>query len=107
MKILVTGGYGFIGSHLVERLAKEKHDITIIDDFSTGNISNLNSNATLFKMGVEEAKLEKIFLDFKFDVVVHLAFKLLPKEDDKEFGRIYHIKFMEIRTNFLSLKVVP
>ena len=90
MKILVTGGYGFIGSHLVERLAKEKHDITIIDDFSTGNISNLNSNATLFKMGVEEAKLEKIFLDFKFDVVVHLAFKLLPKEDDKEFGRIYH-----------------
>ncbi len=90
MKILVTGGYGFIGSHLVERLAKEKHDITIIDDFSTGNISNLNSNATLFKMGVEEAKLEKIFLDFKFDVVVHLAFKLLPKEDEKEFGQIYH-----------------
>lgn len=90
MKILVTGGYGFIGSHLAERLIKEKHDITIIDDFSTGNASNLNGNITLFKMGVEDAKCEKIFADFKFDVVVHLAFKALPKVGGKKYGEIYH-----------------
>jgi len=90
MKILVTGGYGFIGSHLVERLIKEKHDITIIDDLSTGNASNLNGNITLFKMGVEDTKCEKIFADYKFEVVVHLAFKVLPKENAKEYGEIYH-----------------
>lgn len=90
MKILVTGGYGFIGSHLAERLIKEKHDVIIIDDFSTGSASNLNANITLFKMGVEDSKCEKIFADFKFDVVIHLAFKALPKAGGKEYGKIYH-----------------
>lgn len=88
MKILVTGGFGFIGSHLVERLIKEGHDVTVIDDFSTGDASNLKCNVTLFKMGVEDEKCEKIFADFKFDVVVHLAFKALPKLGGKEYGEV-------------------
>src|SRR5438034_10048461 len=41
MRFLVTGGAGFIGSHLVERLLGEKHDVTILDDFSTGRRENL------------------------------------------------------------------
>lgn len=90
MKILVTGGYGFIGSHLVERLAKERHDITIIDDLSTGEEIDLKGKITFFKIGVEDTKCEKIFEDFKFDVVVHLAFKELPKEDNNENVNIYH-----------------
>ncbi|MGB5822958.1 MAG: NAD-dependent epimerase/dehydratase family protein [Proteocatella sp.] len=105
MKILVTGGYGFIGSHLVERLIKEKHDVVIIDDFSTGNASNLNGNITLFKMGAEDAKCEKIFEDFKFDVVVHLAFKALPKVGGKEYGEIYHSNTVGLcNILFFSLK---
>nr|WP_300003427.1 NAD(P)-dependent oxidoreductase [Tissierella sp.] len=90
MKILVTGGYGFIGSHLVERLIKEKHDITIIDDLSTPTQLNFTDNVTFFKIGIQDAKCEKIFADFKFDIVVHLAFKSLPKEGEKEYGSIYH-----------------
>lgn len=43
MRILVTGGAGFIGSHLCERLVAEGHDVTAIDNFSTGNASNLIS----------------------------------------------------------------
>ena len=41
MKILVTGGAGFIGSHLCERLVSEGHNVTAIDNFSTGHVSNL------------------------------------------------------------------
>ena len=41
MNILITGGAGFIGSHLVEELLKKKHNIRVIDNLSTGSIQNL------------------------------------------------------------------
>jgi UDP-glucose 4-epimerase len=43
MKILITGGGGFIGSHLADRLVKNNHTVTVLDDFSTGSLSNLNT----------------------------------------------------------------
>ena len=43
MKILVTGGAGFVGSHLVERLIRQKHEVTVLDDFSNGNMRNLEN----------------------------------------------------------------
>lgn len=43
MKIAITGGAGFIGSHLSERLINEGHDIFVIDNFSTGNLENLSA----------------------------------------------------------------
>jgi UDP-glucose 4-epimerase len=46
MRILVTGGGGFIGSHLSERLVKEGHFVTVVDNFATGHISNLSDLAS-------------------------------------------------------------
>ena len=43
MKCIVTGGTGFIGSHLVERQLKDNHTVIVLDNFSTGSIENLNN----------------------------------------------------------------
>ena len=45
MKILVTGGAGFIGSHLVDELVEKGHEVAVIDNLSTGKKDNLNPNA--------------------------------------------------------------
>ena len=49
MKILVIGGAGFIGSHLVERLVKKKYKVTVIDNLSTGDIKNLKLVKKFFR----------------------------------------------------------
>ncbi|MGA1149357.1 MAG: NAD-dependent epimerase/dehydratase family protein, partial [Ilumatobacteraceae bacterium] len=41
MRILVTGGAGYIGSHLIDRLLELHHDVVVLDDLSTGNVANL------------------------------------------------------------------
>ena len=50
-KILVTGGAGFVGSNLVEKLVKEEADVTVLDDLFTGDLSNIESikNVTFIK----------------------------------------------------------
>ena len=47
MKALVTGGAGFIGSHIVDRLLQDGHDVVVLDDFSTGHRENLADNPKL------------------------------------------------------------
>ena len=47
MKALVTGGAGFIGSHIVDRLLSDGHEVIVLDDFSTGHRSNLPENGAL------------------------------------------------------------
>ena len=49
-KFIVTGGAGFIGSHLVDLLIKNKHEVIIIDDLSTGSIKNINEKAIFKKL---------------------------------------------------------
>ena len=75
MNILVTGGAGFIGSHLVEQLLKKKHKISVIDNLSTGRIENLQNFKDRIKFYrfdlSKKGKWEKIFK--KIDVVFHLA----------------------------------
>ena len=75
--VAVTGGAGFIGSHLVERLLKENYKVKLIDNFYNGKKANLkdfinNKNLTIYKTDIlEKKKLDKIFTNCKF--VFHLA----------------------------------
>lgn len=78
MKIIVTGGAGFIGSHLVDTLTDQNHDVIVIDDFSTGSIKNLagsKSKIKLLKISLSIKKvLKKIPKILKStDYIFHLA----------------------------------
>lgn len=73
-RAVVTGGAGFIGSHLVDRLIDDGLEVAVIDDLSTGSPERLNENALFFKEDVAEAdRVSRIIGDFKPDVVFHLA----------------------------------
>ncbi len=50
MKVCVTGGAGFIGSHLVDRLVRDGHDVTVLDDLSTGSLDNLAASLSHVQM---------------------------------------------------------
>ncbi len=77
MRVLVTGGAGFIGSHLCERLLKEEHMVDVIDDLSTGNIANLkncvnNKKFNYYNDSVINEKMMYTLID-KSDMIYHLA----------------------------------
>lgn len=75
MKYLITGGAGFIGSHLVEQLVSRGESVTVLDDLSTGNVSNLSKVMSRIEIQdgniLNEALIDKLIS--KSDFVVHLA----------------------------------
>lgn len=84
MNILVTGGCGFIGSHIVDRLIKENHNVTIIDNLSTGTLDYLNSNADFYQLDIRSSSISNIFKENKFDIVCHQAAQIDAAKSIKE-----------------------
>jgi UDP-glucose 4-epimerase len=72
MKILVTGGCGFIGSHIVDAYVAKGHEVAVVDDLSTGTIDNLNPKAKFYKEDIN-GNIEKIFREEKFELINHHA----------------------------------
>lgn len=98
MKILITGGAGFIGSHLADKLLAEGHDVTVIDDLSTGryaNISHLEGNPN-FRLIIESVLnaglMESLIRDT--DRVYHMAsavgVRLIMEQPVKTIETIFH-----------------
>lgn len=73
MKILVTGGAGFIGSHVVDAYIKEGHSVVIIDNLSTGKKNNINQNAKFYSCDINSSELLAVFQKEKPDIVNHHA----------------------------------
>ena len=92
---LVTGGAGFIGSHLVEKLVADGHDVTILDNFNDfydpaikrANISGCKDSVTLIEGDItDRALVDRVCDEGKFDTIVHLAARagVRPSIDDPE-----------------------
>ena len=76
-KILVTGGCGFLGSHIVDELIKEKNKVVVVDNLSSGRLQNLNKSAIFYSIDIENlSALEKIFKKYNFNYIFHIAAKI-------------------------------
>lgn len=74
MKILLTGGAGFIGSWVADTYIKEGHDVLILDDLSAGRMENIPGSATFIKCDIrDEDAVRRAFAEFRPDVVNHHA----------------------------------
>jgi UDP-glucose 4-epimerase len=73
MKILVTGGAGFIASHVVDAYVKEGFEVVVVDDLSTGRLSNLNPEVTFYKLDIRSPQLAEVFKKEKPDYINHHA----------------------------------
>lgn len=73
MRILVTGGAGFIGSHVVDGFRRAGHEVAVVDDLSTGNRANVDPQARLYQVDIRTSELDDVFTDFRPEVVDHHA----------------------------------
>src|SRR3990172_7110242 len=73
MKILVTGGAGFIASHITDAFINEGHQVFVLDNLTSGFEKNVNSKATLIKSDICNKELSDLFETEKFDVLNHHA----------------------------------
>ena len=73
-KVLVTGGAGFIGSHVVDAYLERGDRVWVIDDLSSGCLANVNPKAEFVETGIEDPDLRGLFRDVRFDLVsLHAA----------------------------------
>jgi UDP-glucose 4-epimerase len=79
MKILVTGGAGFIGSHVVDAYLEAGHQVVVVDDLSTGKKENLNPKAKFYRMDILDDKLQHLMQDEGIELVNHHAAQIKVK----------------------------
>jgi UDP-glucose 4-epimerase len=73
MKIIVTGGCGFIGSHITDALLAEGHEVLAVDDLSSGRLKNIDKRAAFAEADIRSEALSDIFAAFRPEVVYHEA----------------------------------
>lgn len=90
MRYLVTGGAGFIGSHLAERLVKDGHDVRVIDNFSTGHVDNVPAGVQLFRASITTPEVVRDAVR-DVDVIFHqAALPSVPRSMKDPLATNYH-----------------
>ncbi len=73
MKILVTGGAGFIGSHIVDAYVNDGHEVIVVDNLSTGRRENLNSKTKFYQIDICSPEIEEVFKKERPEILNHHA----------------------------------
>ena len=90
LNILITGGAGYIGSHIAEKLESSKNNIIILDNLVTGFKRLINNKAKFIKADIKNKKnLKKIIYENNINVIIHLAAYLNIKEAEKNKKKYY------------------
>jgi UDP-glucose 4-epimerase len=95
-RVLVTGGAGFIGSHVADRYLAEGCEVTVLDDLSTGRRERLPEGARFLEMALDDERLEDAFAEGRFDTVNHHAAQI-------DVRRSVEDPLFDARTNVLGL----
>lgn len=112
MKVLVTGGAGFIGSHVVDLYVKNGYDVFVVDDLSSGRRSNLNPEATFYEVDIRSPDLEEVFERERPDVVNHHAAQIDVRRSviepvfDADVNVLGSIKLLEYARRYEVQRVV-
>jgi len=85
MKILVTGGCGFIGSHIVDKLIEKNYETIVIDNLSTGKKERLNQKTRLIVADITNGiEMQRVFENEKPDIVIHTAAQVMLRKSIEE-----------------------
>jgi UDP-glucose 4-epimerase len=113
MKILVTGGAGFIGSNVSDALVKDGHVVTVLDNLSTGKEENINPEVKFYNVDLLDIEsLELAFREFKPDVVNHHAAQIDVRKSvedpafDAETNIIGSINLFELSINYGVRRII-
>lgn len=106
MKVLVTGGAGFIGSHVVDQLIAAGHQVAVVDDLSTGRRSNLNPQAHFYQLDIRSPEMREVFAAERPEVISHHAAQMDVRRSmadplfDADVNILGSIKLAELARQF-------
>ncbi|WP_342514748.1 NAD-dependent epimerase/dehydratase family protein [Sporosarcina sp. FSL K6-1522] len=113
MKVLVTGGLGFIGSHIVDTLMRNNYEVAVYDNLSTGSLKNIDSNVRIFIGDIEDKKsLEQAMETFRPDYVIHEAAQVSVQNsisaisNDAQINIMGTINIIELSHKYAVKKIV-
>lgn len=113
MKALVTGGAGFIGSHLQDKLIELGHDVAVLDNLRSGKKGNLNPKSSFLEADITDKNtIDKIFADFKPGAVFHLAaqnevpYSMTHPFEDAQINIIGTLNLLEASKNYNVKKFI-
>ena len=103
--ILITGGAGYIGSHISEILIKKNKNIFIVDNLSTGFKKLINKNSKFYNFNILDSnEIKKILIKFKIDSVIHLAGSLIIGLGEKQPKFYYKNNVLGTKSVLLACK---
>jgi UDP-glucose 4-epimerase len=112
MNILVTGGAGFIASHIVDALIDEGHSVAVLDNLTTGHIRNINPIAKLYEIDLLEHNLARVFEEHRPEIVYHHAAQIEVSRSvsdpqlDAEINVIGSIRLLEMCKQYEVRKII-